>query len=157
MKGKASRIDLRRGLRWAALLALVGAVVPMLVVFGFMSVGWLASGAEEYERLDDLWRMSRAMILPLIGSATFCGCAAWVTFAPFGNHRFATSLAILFLASLPVWVAVKSFEPPRTYDTPDPLSSLKGTAILFGPLVVGTAVLTVARARRRCTPDPSLE
>lgn len=86
-----------------------------------------------------------------------CACAAWVTFASSGKHRFARSLAIIAAVSLGAWLAVGWMEltPRRLKGTEHPRFDPSEWMLLIGAPIATAAVMTVFRLRGRAPDDRS--
>jgi hypothetical protein len=97
-------MNIRRGLSAAGLGAIAGALLPAALALGYVVYRWSNPGFVPSNRLHYfLGDLVRYWSVPVCGGAAFLGCAAWATFAPPGSWRFASSLLIIFLISVPSW------------------------------------------------------
>lgn len=149
-------LSISRGLRGAGLCALVGAAAPVVLALAFMACGWIAGGADEQDRMDDLRLLQNTMILPVIGSAVVFACAGWSVYAPAGRHRFAWSLLIITIVSVPLWFIGGSMTSrSRGYKgEPSPIFDPVGLMILIGPPILTAALLTAWRVDRAKSTKP---
>jgi len=87
---------------------------------------------------------------PVVGCTVVFACAGWATFAPVGAFRFAKSLAIVFVMSLPLWffLASMQFTPRRIKSVEHPAMYPSEFMVIAGPPVLAAAMLTAVRARK---------
>lgn len=103
---KPRLLNVRRGLCASVIGAIAGACVVVALPVVLRVTGLKIPGATREELGYDLREEPNHLIGPIIGCSTFCACAAWATFAPAGNYRFAWSLAIVFLGSVCLWLVL---------------------------------------------------
>lgn len=93
-------MNIRRGLIAGLIGAVLGMVVPVLVIGLYTVLYWYFNETFEIDRRDDIASWKRDGVSPLVGCAIFVGLASWVTYTPRREFRFTKTLAILFFTSL---------------------------------------------------------
>src|SRR5262245_34939147 len=120
-------------------------------MLGFTACRWLISGATEMERQYDLQSLKNELNFPVVGCTVVCACAAWATFAPAATSRFARSLVVVFLFSVPLWYILMSMEltPRRLKGMDQPEFYLSELIVLVAPPLAAAVLLTLTQ---RCAP-----
>ncbi len=121
------------------------------MAFGFVACRWLITGATRIERSDDLAYAKYVLPDQFLMLAVIAACAGWATAAPPGRHRFATSMATVFVLSIVLWMGITlaGLKPQRYKNmVNDPISMAELVYVCFPPISVAT-VLTLIRLRGR--------
>ena len=136
-------VNLLRGTAAALIFGLLGFLAPALLL-GVLATGhWIMEGTSEFA----LNQVSDVALGPMIGVGLVLACAGWATFAPSGNHRFASTLAIIFAISVIGWIVLGSMNltPPRYKNTEHPFMYPSEAFVFFTPPILGALVLTLIR------------
>jgi hypothetical protein len=144
-----SRLNLVRGFFATIVCTLVGAIAPICIMVSLSLLRWWISGASEWDRKYDIHCLKTSLFDPVIGCATVCACAGWVTFAPPGRFRFSLSLATIFAITMPIWFIAFSLEiTPRRYKgIQHPAIYLSELMVLIVPPILAAAIVTALRLR----------
>lgn len=146
-------MNFTRGMIAGLIGAVVGVIVPVLVLGLYLILTWYFNETHGMDRRADMADWQRDGVVPLVGCAIYVGLAAWATYTPQRNFRFAKTLAILFFASLFLYVLVTFFTPAPatryTYREP-PFSEF---LMLFLPPVVVAVLLVISRCRNASAID----
>ena len=147
-------LNVPRGACGAVDSAAVTAVLVVALYGAFLAGRWLLEGATEFDRALDLRAMRKELVFPILGCAAVGAGAGWAASAPWGRHRFAWSLAAVFLASLPLWIVLGWLElTPRRYKGVEHPAMYPSEALeVVGPPLVAAAILGFVRARRSGSP-----
>ena len=150
MESPRSKLNFVRGFRAAGVGALVGAATPIVILVGLTVFRWWIWGAFAIDRRDDISWLMQALPYPLVGCATVLACAGWVTYAPRGAFRFASSLALIFFVNLPLWYGFGSLliTPRRSHSDPPASFSVEAIVIVVPPIAVA-ALVTLCRVRNQ--------
>jgi hypothetical protein len=153
MESPTSCLNPVRGLFAAVVGASVGAVAPIVVLFGLAALRWWVRGAPEFDRRYDFAWIRDALPGPVVGCATVFACAGWATYAPRGGFRLVRTLAIVTAISLaiwclPGWVSLwAEITPRRLKGIEHPVFYASEWIVLVGPPIVAAALVTAVRAR----------
>ena len=147
MNAEPSTIAILRGLRAAVVGGLGGAIVPVALLCLFTVCRWFIEGASDFDRQLDLNNLPKKLHFPIIGCSLMCACAAWTTFAPCGNFRFAKSLAIIFAICMPLWYILSTMHltPQRLKGVHHPAIYPSELIVVIGPPIVAAVFLTAIR------------
>ena len=142
-------LNLRRALVGVVVGATAAVVILGALTAGFLVSRWALVGADDFDRRYDLRLAREWMVMPAIGCVVVAGSAGWAACAPARRHRFARSLALVFLGSLlPWWLATSLVQRPRPLKGDDPTRIQPSDVLLaVGPPVLAAGVLTVCRIR----------
>lgn len=91
----------------------VGGAAGAAALVGLFAVGnrayeWANFRASPFRPNFDVLAVSDDWLVPVIGCAIIAGCAGWAAFAPARRSRFAVTLALVFLGSVPLWAVLGS-------------------------------------------------
>lgn len=146
-------MNFTRGMIAGLIGAVVGVIAPVLVLGLYLMLSWYFNETHGMDRRADMADWQRHGVVPLVGCAIYVGLAAWATYTPQRNFRFAKTLAILFFASLFLYVLVSLFDPaPATRYTNQELSLWKFLMLLLPPVVVAV-LLVISRCRNASAID----
>ena len=148
-----SKFNLSRGVRGTVLWAGIGAVAPVVMMVVFTLCRWCVWEASASDRQYDIAHLPDSLLWPVIGCAAVCACTGWATYAPIGSFRFAKSLAIVFAASVPLWLVVGSMglTPRRTKGIENPAIYPSELILVIGPPIVAAILLAAIRVKRERT------
>ena len=156
MVSRQRNLNFVRGILSAAAWGLVGAIAAVALVSLGTLAYWHLNDTRQFDRQYDInWWRTRALP-PIIGVTTLLACAGWAAYAPRGKHRFATTLAILFFLSIPLWFVLGSMEltPRRVKSVEHPPLYPSELLVLVLPPIVVSIALSVLRGHRH-TSDTS--
>lgn len=90
-------------------------------------------------------------VFPFVGCAAIGAGAGWASLAPRGHHRFANSLALVFVGTLAFWftLALLEVKQKRHKGEVDLLYPSEGLFLVVPPLLVALVVSGV-RANNAC-------
>lgn len=144
-------MNIIRGLIAGLLGTLVGLLGPVLIVGSYTLLYWYFHETPEMDRRADMdyWRFHAVM--PLAGTTIYFGLAAWATFTPRGDYRFARTLVMLLCISFPLTAILMDailIPRRRPYDNSPPLYVSEFLIMLLTPTLVA-ATLIIIRSRRK--------
>jgi hypothetical protein len=151
---RQSPLNIKRGLIATCLSALAGAAGCVVVAAGIYVYRWVTSGPTGTDVQGDFQYLKTYLHYPVVGCAVVFAFAGWATFAPIRPHRFARTLLLVFLISVPCWIVLSALQitPPRLKSIQHPLYYPSEILVLIGPPLMAAAVLTVRRLREPTPP-----
>ncbi len=155
--------NIKRGLKWTAVNIVIGyfaAVLGVFILFPMMLP--VHFDMERAENWHGAYSMKRAIyclevdwnsltkMQARIGACTFLAFTAWATYAPKGKYGFASTLAIIFFLSFPLWAMIVHFSDLMVNwqgEYPDPIRLM----ILISPPIFVSLILSLIRAGKMKT------
>lgn len=105
-------MNFKRGLIAGMIGTVAGALIPVVLIGGYTLLFWYWQDSPAIDRQADLQDWQKYGSGPVIGLAIYLGLSAWATYTPPGNHRFAYTLGILFLSSIPLMIVIDQIREP---------------------------------------------
>ncbi|QDT99396.1 hypothetical protein [Gimesia aquarii] len=137
-----------RGMIAGLIGALVGGVVPLVLISLYTITSWYFHNTYEIDRQADIAYWRNEVVYPILGVAIYFGLAAWATYTPKGNYRFTKTLAILFFLSIPLTLFIRVLRQPtpqyKTIEVPNAYFS--EFLLLFLPPLLITCVMIAFRS-----------
>lgn len=139
-----------RGIRAALLCGAIGGAAPILFVVTYTMGRWVIEGTSDFDRAYDLYRLPQVLVFPVIGTAFVFAAAGWATYAPKGSYRFARTLLLIAVISVPSWFALAGMgmAVPRYKSIEHPPIYPREALLLVVPPAVTAVVLTMLRSDR---------
>ena len=152
------RLNVFRGLRAALLFGIVGAAAVTFAAFAFKSGLWLICETNAWDRSCDLQELPSIFASPLFGVSLLLAATGWATYAPRGQYRFTTTLVILAVVSVALWISIVVVAGPmdplfRDVETRSSLQVLFEVVLFFAAPLVAGLVLSIVRCVRFVPPD----
>jgi hypothetical protein len=159
MKSIQSKLNPVRGARAAVGFALFGAIAPIVFMVVFTLVHWGIGNASRIDWRGDIRQLEGGLLGPVIGCALVFACAGWATFAPRGSYRFARSLVLILVISLPLGWFLGSLEitPRRFKGIRHPLLYFSELLVLVVPPIVAATFVTAFRVSELPDKVPSVD
>ncbi|MCH9789311.1 MAG: hypothetical protein K0U82_00725 [Planctomycetes bacterium] len=154
-------MNIGRGIIAGLIGAVLGVVVPVLVIGLYTLLYWHFNETYDMDRRADIANWKRDAVSPLVGCAIYVGLAAWATYTPRREFRFAKTLAVLFFTSMLLTMLIGSMRQTPTrysYRTEDFQMSLSGFLLLFLPPLLVSCVMVFRRCGKtgvKVNPDES--
>jgi hypothetical protein len=143
-------MNITRGLIAGLLGALVGLILPVLLVGSYLLLSWYFNETFEMDRRADIAYWRDFGDAPLAGCAIYLGLAAWATYTPQQIYGFAKTLAILFFCSMALMALIIIFQQtpsqPRSAERDYSLSLTDLLTLLIPPLLVACVLIAVRRS-----------
>ncbi|QDV20301.1 hypothetical protein Pan153_49760 [Gimesia panareensis] len=105
-------MNFKRGLIAGMIGTVAGALIPVVLIGGYTLLFWYWYDSPAMDRQADLQHWQKYGSGPIIGLAIYLGLSAWATYTPSGKHRFAYTLGILFLSSVPLMIVIDQLRGP---------------------------------------------